>query len=108
MTTFSFSSSDIIKLTTASFVSLEMGTVASVLIIFPSLTRKEVILLELGFGVGILDGVLFKDAFLALFSPAKVGAFQNIALSSKDAFDFLLEAGEIKFLSQSNLESMIT
>ena len=36
------------------------------------------------------------------------GAFQNVALSSRVALDFLLEAGDTKFLSQSKLGSMIT
>ena len=52
MAAFSFSSSEIIKFTTAFFAPLEVTTVASTLLIFPSLTKKEVIMLELSFGVG--------------------------------------------------------
>lgn len=52
MAAFSFSSSEIIKFTTAFFAPLEVTTVASTLLILPSLTKKEVIMLELSFGVG--------------------------------------------------------
>ena len=69
------------------------------------------------FPVVFLDEeVLDDDVSLVLLAVAEliftyvrlVGAFQNVARSSRLAFDFLLELGEIKDLSQLLSGSIIT